>query len=232
MNQTTEGRDLQNALFTRTIEVLARIESSSGINEKRIDDISRAVAELPRHTAQNREEEIRKIVRTNLLPDSSPSSSRVDNRIAEEEYKNEENFKNKIVLGVANIRDINVEKIGEGDIEGRGDDLVDGIFSYSGKRFTVSTFYIRNPDQEISFVDDESFKSYLVNLGNRISEDAYVKCFLVFNKLQSNDTDFGAAYKQVTQLVDEKIRNGIEILVGSPEEILTDLGKKIEKALK
>jgi|GEM_PF-4222498 hypothetical protein len=231
INRATESRDLQSTLFTRTIEVLARIESSSGINEKRIDDLSRQLADLPKHAGQNREEEIRKIVRTNLLPESSVTSPRASTQFFEQESKKEEEFKSKVVLGVANIDKVSIERMGEGDVNGEGDDLVDSIYSIDGKRFTVSTFYIKG-DNEIDYLDNETLQSYLLSLAKRISDGAYVKAFLVFNKLQAADSDFEKIYKEFIQVTDAKVNSKINIIAGPPEEIVAAIKTDVETGLK
>lgn len=221
IRQNSESKDLQNEIFSKTIEVLGRIESSTGINEKRIDDISKKIAELPGRTGSGKEGKIREIMRSNFLPASSPIGKEDKNsELQAEEDKKEEQFINRIMLGIANTEKIIAEKIGEGDFDGSGEGLVDGLFNLDKKRFSVSTFYIRESDGVFDLFDKDTFEDYFLSLSKEISRDVFSKSFLVFNKKIEEDENFMKLYKNTISFLKDEIQDRLIIVSGQPEEII------------
>lgn len=221
-HQNNESRDLQNEIFSRTIEVLGEIRSSSGITEKRIDDISKKIADVPRLTGGGREEKIKEIMRRDLLS----TTSQLD-KFKEKENKKEEEFKNEVMLKIANTERVIAEKIGEGDFDESGKELVDGLFSLDAKKFSVSTFYINDHDGVFDVFGQDTYKDYFLSLLREISSGTFFKSFLIFNKKVEEDPSFVELYKKTRSLLKDEIKDKLVIVSGQPEEII----KKIIESL-
>lgn len=229
IKQSIESKDLQNEISTKTIEVLSRIESSTGINEKRIDDISRKIADLPRHTGANRENEIREIMRRDLLPVHG-NSQRVKDRekLMIEEKKKEEGFKNAILTGIANIEKVIAEKIGEGEFDRSGNELVDGVFSLNEKKFSISTFYIEESDGIFDLFDEDTFRDYFLSLSRELSSGTFSKAFFCFNKKIEEDLKFMSLYKDSISPLKEEVKSGLIIISGTSMDLITKIKKQLK----
>lgn len=225
IRQSSESKDLQNEIFSRTIETLSRIESSSGINEKRIDDISKKIAELPHRTGGSRESDIRKIMRRTFLPARSYTNR--ESELEAEEDKREQEFKDEVMLGITNTERIIAERIDEGDFNASGKELVDGLFNLDAKKFSISTFYIKSSDGVFDLFSQDTFKNYFLSLSKEISDGVFSKSFLAFNKKVEEDPDFMKLYKNTMSLLKDGVKEKLSIVSGQPREIT----KKIIKSL-
>ena len=221
--QNNESKNLQNEIFSHTIEVLSKIQSSSGITEKRIDDISKRIDDIPRRTGGGREKEIKEIIRRTFLPANSQLDKLKEKRKEEEDDEKEAAFKNEIMLGIANTERVIVEKIGEGDFDGSGKELVDGLFSIDTKKFSVSTFCINENDSAFDIFDQDIYRDYFLNLLKEISSGTFFKSFLVFNKKVKEDPRFVELYKKTTSLLKDEIKDKLIIVSGRPEEIIKEI---------
>lgn len=231
IRQSTESKDLQNEIFTKTIGVLGKIESSTGINEKRIDDISKAVVNLPRHTGADkgeREDKIKKIMRENLLTSDNRNVQRIRKEKLEIEHeKKKEEFQNNILTGVANIDRVIADKIGEGDFDGSGKELADGVFNLDGNNFSVSTFYVKDSDDTLDLFDAETFKDYFSSIAKELSSGTFSKSFLCFNKGIEEGSKFMELYKESISMLKEEIQSGIIVVSGTSLEILTKIKQQL-----
>lgn len=160
IERSDESIRLQNEVFVKTTEALLRIESSTGVTEKRIEDIisgrvgdiSHQVAEIAsRHSKQNPKatKELEESIRASLLKEvkSESPEEREQRRLRRLEAKEkreilEEKYQiahDAILLGVGNDEAIRINKMGHGNIDEDGVDF-DGLFEKGSNTFAVSTF--------------------------------------------------------------------------------------------
>ncbi|EMF7386054.1 TPA: hypothetical protein NG505_001814 [Vibrio parahaemolyticus] len=193
IERSDESIRLQNEVFTKTTEALLRIESSTGVTEKRIEDIisgrvgdiSHQVAEIAsRHTksvnpedAKKLEEAIRKEimneVKAESVEDREARLARRRERAMREkaaDLKYEE-VHNKILLGIGNQRSVTIEKVGHGTL-GDGGANFDGLYTKGEFKFAVSTF---RPS-----VDMSSVISYLPHVVEELASKGIEHAYFVF----------------------------------------------------
>lgn len=214
-----EGMRLQNDIFEKTIEVLGRIESSSGINEKRIDDISKRIGDIT-HLRGPEQDRVREVIREGLT--NSPLNAE-DYKIREEEYRKENEFSNKILTDISNIQNVNALKIGSGSFDGNGADLVDGLYKIESKSFSISTFYIKSGQSASSRFRISTYKDYILRLVDQISNGTFDKCFLVFNIPPLEDQKFSEMYQHIISSIKEEVTQKIIILHGDAEKIVNEI---------
>ncbi|HGZ6767531.1 hypothetical protein H2C82_23555 [Vibrio parahaemolyticus] len=193
IERSDESIRLQNEVFTKTTEALLRIESSTGVTEKRIEDIisgrvgdiSHQVAEIAsRHTkstnpqdARKLEEAIRKEIMNEVKAESEESRelrlARRRERQEKEKLANEQYLEghDKILLGIGNQSSVIIEKVGHGTIGGEGANF-DGLYTKGDKRFAVSTF---RPD-----VDQNTVISFLPYVVDELTSQGLEHAYFVF----------------------------------------------------
>jgi len=159
MHRSDESIRLQNEVFVKTTDALQRIESSTGVTEKRIEDIisgrvgdiSHQIAEMATGSGKYRsrdprdlEEDIRKSLLESFKEESSGTVDEDERRKKRqkrvEEQKKYQSAHEKTLYAIANKDGVSIEKIGHGDIGESGTALFDGIYKKEDKRFAVSTF--------------------------------------------------------------------------------------------
>jgi hypothetical protein len=149
---------LQNEVFAKTTEALTRIESSTGVTEKRIEDIisgragelSHAIAErlggsgaAKGKTREMLEQEIKESL-IGQLSESRALEMRARSaeakRDAEEAEKHYRKFQSDLLVAVASSQFGKCEKVGEGHFSGEGPDLFDSVITINGERIGISAF--------------------------------------------------------------------------------------------
>jgi hypothetical protein len=178
IERSDESIRLQNEVFVRTTEALQRIEASTGVTEKRIEDIitgrvgdiSQKIAGLAsegqlgtRQSKKDLEDDIKSTL-MNAIKGSQQQTQYDDyeKRIKQREISDnryEENHKNLMEF-IKSIPDLIVGKIGHGGPSKKGDDQVDGIFSINSERIGVSTFR--------SSADEEVLEEYFRGAADQI----------------------------------------------------------------
>jgi hypothetical protein len=206
IRRSDESIRIQNEVFSRTVEALARIESSTGVTEKRIEDIisGRAGAISDRIAEQvlnerglqpKSREELEREIRESLVsaiaspPPSEPSEKLLAARRKREteqeaDRKRYVDYKDAVLLTVANLPGIQARKIGDGRMSGGGADLVDGIFTYKTTTFSVSTF-ATDTDWLSDSKTSAAFKGYIRSLAAEIAKNVFTMSFVVLDR----DTD-------------------------------------------
>jgi len=146
---------LQNEVFVKTTEALGRIESSTDVTEKRIEDIisgragelSRAIAERIANQPEAKDPKVlENEIRQSLLERLSlprPVLSAEERAALEGEHERSQvayrKFQSDTLIALAKLDSVNAEKIGDGKFGSSGDDLVDGIINVNGERIAVSS---------------------------------------------------------------------------------------------
>ncbi len=162
VERSDESIRLQNEVFVKTTDALARIESSTGVTEKRIEDIiagrAGAIAErLVEHrqigpqTREEIENEIKESLRAELTavrrhqlePNGKEQEARIEEARAEKEATAKfDKFKDKVLFHVSDQSSTKTRKIGDGRFGTSGDDLADGVFETPSGRIAICAFSI------------------------------------------------------------------------------------------
>jgi hypothetical protein len=213
---------LQNEVFVKTTDALARIESSTGVTEKRIEDIisgragelSQVIAE--RITREGRtssratlEQEIRESLVTELSVSKAQAEQREQARKqakeAEEKYRD---FQGALLAAVANSGTVTCEKIGDGNFGSTGTDLFDGVFVRDGKRIGVSSFGTRRA------MSLERFEEFVLGAARELQGGAFYSVAIVFDDTLKADSRLAKTFANVTGVMKPDIAARILLLDG------------------
>jgi len=245
MIQNEESIHLQNEIFTKTNETLLKIGTSTGITEKRIDDmisgkvisISKTVAnEIDDGTKNTTKTEIEDSVRKSILealrpisPNSMQTSAPPEvNEITKKEQLRDklyESFNQSIMFGIANLGKFKIEKIKEGLITSPGDEAVDGIFTIENKRFAVCTF-LGGPEYRMNF-KLVNIKKFYETIVQEIANGHFSKIFLVFSQKVDENNNFVIGYNSAKEIVRPEILENIILIDGTASEVISLINNKM-----
>ena len=235
IKRSDESIRLQNEVFVRTTEALQRIEASTGVTEKRIEDIisgrvgdlSHRIAELATKgggglgkSVKELEEEIRESIMQSVKDEGGKPSvekMREKRQIRLEERKREEEYQSnhqKLLNAFANRDDLKEIKSGHGSINKAGDDLFDGIFSGENVRVGVSTFS--------NDANSEWFKIYASNVAVELLSGNATHVYVVF---------FDGCNKQSQIEIMNTVKSHLKEEIGMKIHILTVDPDKAEKVI-
>jgi hypothetical protein len=122
---------------------------------------------------------------------------------------------------------IKIIKVGCGDFDEGGEKMVDGIFTFKDKRFSISTFHFYGSAKITNFADLYTYKRYFLNLALEINNGTFEKSFLVFNKDVNEDEEFKKVFDETLATLDKKLTEKIVLVSGSLEEIKAKIIKQL-----
>ena len=189
MNRSDESIRLQNDVYIKTTEALNRIESSTGVTEKRIEDIisgragdlSQKIAESTKQGAGPKEieEQIKQSFREsldeglNLKTDEKSNQKRLLEGIYQETHA-------KIMTTFASIPGVQVFKMRlDGKPDSSGSGLFDGIFIFNGTKIGVSTF---RKDNSITGI-----RTFVFNVLEELAKNNISKIYLIIFKADNEE---------------------------------------------
>ena len=148
MHRSDESIRLQNEVFVKTTDAPQRIESSTGVTEKRIEDIisgrvgdiSQQIAEMaigggkyrtrdPRNLEENIRKSLLKTIREDKGGPADIEARQEKRKKREEERKMYQTAHEKALYAIANMKGIAIEKVGHGNVSESGKELFDGIYN-------------------------------------------------------------------------------------------------------
>jgi hypothetical protein len=232
IQRSDKSIELQNEVYIKTTEALNKIESSTGVTEKRIEDIisgragdiaSKLVDEnLIRSTSKESiENEIRNAIQ-NELSGSSRAISQEDRMMrfrASQEY---EEYKDKILLKLANSENTQTLKIGNGKFSGSKFDLVDGAYLYNDTKLGICTFY-GSPILKDKLSFDEEF---INRIAKEISDQTFDIVYFVFDTQSVILENFKIMHETLKNRFVPEIISKMKIVIGNPEEVANQILNK------
>jgi len=165
MHRSDESIRLQNEVFVRTTDALQRIESSTGVTEKRIEDIiSGRVGDLSHQIAEiaseggirgaskykELEEAIRETITQSIKQEPSDAKARISerkkflDRRREKRMQLEVEYKaihEELMVALSNRDDLKIAKAPQhADMDGKGLEFFDAVFRKDDINIGVNTF--------------------------------------------------------------------------------------------
>lgn len=245
VERSDESIRLQNAVFVKTTDALARIESSTGVTEKRIEDIiagrAGAIAErLVEHrrtgpqTREEIENEIKESLRAELTTLRShqlePNEKEQEARIEEARAKNEawakyNKFKHKVLFHVSDQSSTKTRKIGDGHFGASGDDLADGVFETTSGRFAICAFST-DPVLGSRFGSKGEYSIFIDSILKELTSGVFQKVVFVFDGKLDADSLFAKQIEKRREVVKEELIRRIAVIDGEGEEVLEAITKE------
>jgi hypothetical protein len=146
--------------------------------------------------------------------------------------KKYDEFKDIVLLGVANFPGVIVRKIGEGHYRTEGDDLVDGAFSIKNERVAVCTFCTNHLITD-RFTGDtgDSFFGFLKSLFNELKCGRFDRVFMVFDSLLNSDSPYAKALNEMNKKIDPDTFSLFELFEGSPDSVIPELTERVSQLM-
>jgi len=229
IERSDKSIELQNEIYVKTTEALKKIESSTGVTEKRIEDIisgragdiaSKLIDDnvVKGRNRQYLESEIKKSLSDEPFKTKEDIEKKKEEIKANKEYTK---FKDQLLLDFANTEKVKSIKIGDGSFVGHGIDLLDGFYEINGNKIGICTFF----DSELlneKFSFDESF---IKNLLDEIITNFFSKVYFAFNaKCKLSDT-YNKELQKLEGLYKKELIGKIEVIAESPDEIVKSIIK-------
>lgn len=154
IQRSDESIQLQNEVFQKTTDALQRIESSTGVTEKRIEDIisgragdlsktiAKGVSEKQEEKGQLTPEDIEAMIKNSFRQTTREEEERREKAKLQLQQESQYQQLHKSVLRAFATRDgIKAIKLAHGNISESGENLFDGLYVKSdGTKVGVSTF--------------------------------------------------------------------------------------------
>lgn len=160
------------------------------------------------------------------------ASDPVTDEMREKADKKYSEFKDIVLLGVANYPGVISRKIGEGHYRTEGDELVDGVFVIQNEKVAVCTFCINDAivDRFIGETGD-SFNSFLRSLFNAIKRGHFTRVFLVFDGPLTNTSLYAIALNGLSGRIDAEIFSRYELFEGTPDIVIPELTERVSQLM-
>ena len=152
VERSDESIRLQSEIFLKTTETLQKVASSTGVTEKRIEDIiagrAHTIAEIASEKSKTREE-IEDDIKVSLLKAVKSDTSSKNTELLELEKRKEEREKQNVIYQKYHKRlldsfskkeGLRLVKRGHGIVGAKGDDQIDSIFIGENFKLGVCTF--------------------------------------------------------------------------------------------
>jgi hypothetical protein len=161
-----------------------------------------------------------------------PVSEPVTDEMREKADKKYGEFKDIVLLGVANYPGVISRKIGEGHYRTEGDELVDGVFVIQNEKVAVCTFCINNAivDRFIGETGD-SFNGFLSSLLNELKCGHFTRVFLVFDGHLTDTSLYAVALNRLSGRIDAETFSRYELFEGTPDIVIPELTERVSQLM-
>lgn len=165
-------------------------------------------------------------------PEAALVAAPVTDEIREKADKKYNEFKDIVLLGVANYPGVIARKIGEGQYRTEGDELVDGAFVLNNEKVAVCTFCTND-----IIIDrftggmGESFNVFLRSLVNELKCGHFTRVFLVFDGKLTNASPYAESLNILSNRIDAETFTCFELFEGSPDIIIPELTERVSQLM-
>ena len=168
-----------------------------------------------------------------VIPAPEPAISEpVTDEMREKADKKYGEFKDIVLLGVANYPGVIARKIGEGQYRTAGDELVDGVFVIQNEKVAVCTF-CTNDSINDRFMGEhgDSFNVFLRSLVNELNCGHFTRVFMVFDGKLAGTSQYAAALNGLSSRIDTETFACFELFEGSPDVIIPELTERVSRLM-
>ncbi|MFA6173580.1 MAG: hypothetical protein WC701_07805 [Kiritimatiellales bacterium] len=141
-------------------------------------------------------------------------------------------FKDIVLLGVANYPGVIARKIGEGQYRTGGDELVDGVFVIRNEKVAVCTFCTNDIITDRFMGENgDSFNVFLRSLVNELKCGHFTRVFLVFDGKLSHASLYAKALNGLSSRIEAATFACFELFEGSPDIIIPELTERASRLM-
>jgi len=234
VDQSQKSITLQNEVYIKTTEALKKIESSTGVTEKRIEDIiAGRVGDIASRLVDDKivTEKDKEKLESELRRSLSKQETEEEKALREEKRKKQDiaakeydKFKDEVILNITNLDNSKTLKRSDCSLKKKGIELLDGLFSIENNKVGVCTFY---SDPILSVIFMPGVDEFLNNVAEEILKKTVDKVLLVFNDTSEVTEKYKEEIEKIKKLFKDDIASNIIMLIGTPEEIAENLKKYV-----
>lgn len=170
-----------------------------------------------------------------LIPEPEPPAPEpepVTDEIREKADKKYGEFKDIVLLGVANYPGVIARKIGEGHYRTDGDELVDGVFVIQNEKVAVCTFCTSDAIVDRFMGESgDSFNGFLRSLFNELKSGHFTRVFMVFDGQLTNTSLYATALNGLSGRIDTETFSRFELFEGSPATLIPELTERVSQLM-
>lgn len=225
INRNDASMKMQSDVFTKTIEALSEIKSSTGTTEKRIEDIiagriKLAADDISQSKVRSRDN-VEKILKKSFSTSSDEELKK--RRQARTRYKA---LHESILRSLVNAPDINSEKpIGHGGFDEEGIDLFDAVISVRNKKAGVSIF---SSEEILSEEYISTFEEYITRVSREISKGTINFFFYVSDKESDTSRRLNEMVAELAKVFKIDIQDKIIILAGENDALVKSISELLK----
>lgn len=146
--------------------------------------------------------------------------------------KKYDEFKDIVLLGVANFPGVIARKIGEGHYRTEGDDLVDGVFVVKSEKVAVCTFCTsRVITDRFMGEQGDSFATFLKALVNELKKNHFTRVFMAFDGPLADDSPYAIYLNDLSRNVSAESFAQFELFEGSPDILIPELTERVSQLM-
>lgn len=153
-------------------------------------------------------------------------------RTTETAEKKYDKFRDIILLGVENYPGVVCLKSGEGWYDGKGEQLVDGLFEMNRDRVAICTF---STDEVLADRfqggGGKRFSRLMGALFHELHDDRFTRIFLVFDSIISGDSLYAKAIRDFRQKIGEATFGRFELFEGTPNVVIPKLTARVDRLM-
>jgi hypothetical protein len=141
-------------------------------------------------------------------------------------------FKDIVLLGIANYPGVIVSKTGEGHYRTDGGELVGGTFVINNEKVAVCTFCTGEAITErFSSEKSDGFIGLLYPLFNEIKRGHLTRVFLVFDSKLMSSSPYAKALNGLSGRIDAETFARFELFEGTPDAIIPELTERVSQLM-
>jgi hypothetical protein len=233
IQRSDESIRLQNEVFQKTTDALQRIESSTGVTEKRLEDIiagrvgdlSEKIARIATETKEKdgslKPEEIENLIRNNLFDSIATSGSFRSTQIGQEEARLERDKQrqletqkynsqhSQLEAAITNRKDLRAIKLGQGDPVASGLKLFDIVYVNKDEKKTGIIDYP-------VYIDLNTVRSSVESAFKELQEGTVDFVYILI--YESNEK-LERTYNKTLSIINPELKAKISLVVCLPDQI-------------
>lgn len=156
----------------------------------------------------------------------------VTEEMREKADKKYDEFKDIVLLGVANFPGVIARKIGEGHYRTEGDDLADGVFAVNNETVAVCTFCTsRIITDRFMGEQGDSFASFLKSLVNELKRNHFTRIVMAFDGALTDDSPYTVYLNDLSRSVSPETFSQFELFEGSPDILIPALTERVSQLM-
>lgn len=233
INRSEKSIELQNEVYIKTTETLKKIESSTGVTEKRIEDIiAGRVGDIASKLVDDKivvgkdKEILEKELRRSLskeITEEEKKEREEENRRRDELLKQYDAYQESVLINLTNLENSKTLRIGDGSLKEKGVKLLDGLFNINNSKVGICIFY---SDPFFNRVYG-SVDKFINQVAEELAKNTFERIYLIFNEPSEISEKFSVEIEKIKNILKQEIASKIFLISGSPEEVVKEINNYV-----